>query len=290
VLKVNIGALAGLASVSTDLAAGPLKVNSAEPNNGTQGDFPFPVEIKGQGFTNAKNVKFLVSKSTSTGGVGVGLLSVVDDETITVQVSIPLGATVGDYDIEVQLSNGRKGKGTTLFSVKQLEGGNQHPTFDVTFHGDLEGSGGRKWQSDTQQDSITYFLVDQQGGTGDLDMSYFRLPFLEGGPFTGTRGVNCFDQLTPIDAIQFFRDKNGMAVLKGAFLGRSDDGQMTFMYHMTLKGIFDYPTDWLPQGSTSVTISSWKLKLKSKRENNLYSNITCTGNGSLATSIVVSKN
>lgn len=113
----------GLASVSTDLAAGPLKVNSAEPNNGTQGDFPFPVEIKGQGFTNAKNVKFLVSKSTSTGGVGVGLLSVVDDETITVQVSIPLGATVGDYDIEVQLSNGRKGKGTTLFAVKR--GGDQ---------------------------------------------------------------------------------------------------------------------------------------------------------------------
>ena len=269
----------GLLSVSMDLAAGPLKVKSASPNFGTQGDTPFPVVIKGQGFTNANRVKFLVNNSTNTGGVGVDLISVDDDETITVQVNIPLGATIGDYDIEVQLNNGRKGKGTTLFSVKQIGGGNQHPTFDVTFHGDLEGSDGTKWQSSTSQDSITYFLVDQQGGTGDMNMSYFQLPF-PAGPFTGAFGANCFNQLTPIEAVQFYRDNNGVAIVKGSFTGYSEDGTMTFVYLITLNGFFDNPGDWLPQVSTTVTITGWKLKLKSKREDKRYSNITCTGDGS----------
>ena len=179
--------------------------------------------------------------------------------------------------------------GLTVSVFAAKPSGPKYPTFDVTFLGDLDGSDGTKWQSTRNQDSITYFLVDQQGGTGDLDLSYFRLPF-PAGPFTGTNGANCFDQLTPINAIQFYRDNNGMAIAKGSFIGYSEDGTMTFMYLLTLQGYFDHPNDWLPQSFTSVTITSWMLKLKSKREDKRYSNITCTGNGTLAASIVVSKN
>ena len=168
-------------------------------------------------------------------------------------------------------------------------GGQKYPTYDVTFLGDLDGSGGTKWQSGQKQEGITYFLSDQQGGTGDMDLSYFRDPF-PGGPFTGQRGVNCFDQSTPINAVQFYRDKNGNPIFKGSFIGHSDDGAMDFMYLFTLKGYFDVPSDWLPQISTTVAISSWEMKLKKKREDNLYSNITCTGSGSLTDVITVSRN
>ena len=119
-IPLTIILIVGLAIVAADLAAGPIKVNSANPNSGTQGDEPFEVVIKGIGLTKANKVRFLVKKSTSnTGGVGVVLLSVDGDETVTTLVTIPPGATVADYDIEVQLSNGRKGKGTTLFKVSE---------------------------------------------------------------------------------------------------------------------------------------------------------------------------
>jgi hypothetical protein len=167
--------------------------------------------------------------------------------------------------------------------------GQEYPAYDVTFGGDLNGSGGSKWQSDQKQESITYFLSDQQGGTGEMDLSYFRNPS-PAGPFTGPRGVNCFDQFTPINAVQFYRDKNGWAIFKASFIGHSDDGTMDFMYLFTLKGYFDFPSDWLPQISTTVPISSWELKLKKKREDNLYSNITCTGSGPLVDIITVSRN
>lgn len=125
---------AGLLTVATDLTAGPLKVNSAEPNSGVQGETHI-VTIKGVGFSNANKVRFLVNKSNSdTGKVEVTLLGVVDDETLTTEVVIPDGATVADYDIEVQLSSGRKGKGTTLFSVQSKDnGGGTGSTLTATF-------------------------------------------------------------------------------------------------------------------------------------------------------------
>jgi hypothetical protein len=168
-------------------------------------------------------------------------------------------------------------------------GGQEYPSYNVTFGGDLYGSGGTKWQSGQKQEGITYFLSDQQGGTGDMDLSYFRVSHPD-GPFTDTRGVNCFDQSTPINAVQFYRDKNGMAIVKGSFIGYSDNGAMEFMYLFTLKGYLEVPSDWLPTTSTTVPITSWELKLKKKREDNLYSNITCTGGGPLADVITVSRN
>ena len=113
---------AGLLIAVTEVAAGPLKVKSADPNSGVVGETPI-VTIKGVGFTNANKVRFLVNKSNSdTGNVVVTFIKVLDDETLTVEANLN-GATVADYDIEVQLAGGRKGKGTTLFSVKSKNGG-----------------------------------------------------------------------------------------------------------------------------------------------------------------------
>jgi len=106
---------AGLLTVATDLTAGPLKVKSADPNSGVQGN-TVTVTIEGVGFSNANKVRFLVNKSNSdTGGLVVESEDFYDDTTIIAIVRLPEDATVADYDIEVQLSSGRKGKGTTLF-------------------------------------------------------------------------------------------------------------------------------------------------------------------------------
>ncbi len=109
---------AGLLSATTELAAGPLKVYSADPNTGVQGQEPELVTVKGVGFTKANSVRFLVSNTSETGGVDATLVEVVDDETLVANVVIPDDATVALYDIEVQLLGGRKGKGTTKFSVQ----------------------------------------------------------------------------------------------------------------------------------------------------------------------------
>jgi hypothetical protein len=187
------------------------------------------------------------------------------------------------------------GYSVTAFAVRPENpggGGQKYPTYDVTFNfdGDLYGSGGTKWQSDQKQEGITYFASDPQRGTGVMDLSYFRDPS-PAGPFNSTQGSNCFIQSTPINAVQFYRDKNGNAILKGSFIGYSLDPAIkrTFMYLFTLTGSFDPSSDWLPDGSTTVTITNWKLKLAKKREDNLYSNITCTGGGTIAATIIVSK-
>lgn len=112
----------GLLSATLELVAGSLKVTSATPDSGIQGETLEPVTIKGTGFLKANKVRFLVSGTNDTGGVGVTIPEVIDDETLLVNVTISGEATVAYYDIEVQLSSGRKGKGTTLFNVQSKDG------------------------------------------------------------------------------------------------------------------------------------------------------------------------
>jgi hypothetical protein len=181
----------------------------------------------------------------------------------------------------------------SAYAAKPDNPGNVLPTFDVTFNGDLEGSFGLKWQSDSKQSSITYFASDAQGGLGVMDLSYFRLGFEDTGLFDATQGMDCFNEVTSINAVQFFPDKNGGATLKGSFSGFSKDRTTIarpFIYLFTLTGDFDNSSDWLPQDSTTVTITSWKLKLASKQEDKRYSDITCTGTGSIAATIGVFRN
>ena len=122
----------------TNLTAGPLKVNSAEPNVGIQSE-TLEVTIKGQGFSQAKGVRFLVTGTSDTGRVNVTFVDAPDDETILTSVVIADDATVADYDIEVQLSSGRKGKGTSKFSVQAQSPGNmQFETCNQVFFPDDE--------------------------------------------------------------------------------------------------------------------------------------------------------
>jgi hypothetical protein len=289
----------GAAGPAATLAKGPpVSVQEADPNTAVQGEVKKFVILKGKGFVDDPGntqVLFIISSNGQPAKIKVSEITFNKTTgNIEFLIDVPLDTDPVGYDIEVEFTtSGRRGKGTDLFSVKQSGGGNVLPTYDVAFDGDLGDSFGLKWQSDSKQSSITYFASDAQGGLGFMDLSYFRLGFEDTGLFDATQGMNCFDEMTSINAVQFFPDKNGDAILKGSFSGFSNDRTAIarpFIYHFTLTGDFDNSSDWLPQDSTTVTITSWKLKLASKQEDKRYSDITCTGAGTIAATIEVFRN
>jgi hypothetical protein len=92
-------------------------VDSAEPDNADQGTVGLPVIITGGGFEQGASVKFLVAGSKKGGGVSVNSVNYVSPSELIANIDVAVDAVVGDYDIEVQISRGRKGKGSTKFAV-----------------------------------------------------------------------------------------------------------------------------------------------------------------------------
>ncbi len=124
VLGLLVLAFAGTAQ------AQDVQVNSANPNSAEQGTVDLNVEIAGTGFDKSAAVEFLVTGTTNPGGITVKKVKVRGSKKIIVTIDVDAGAEVADFDIEVRLSNGRKGKGTTLFKVQQKTTGK--PSDDYT--------------------------------------------------------------------------------------------------------------------------------------------------------------
>jgi hypothetical protein len=167
------------------------------------------------------------------------------------------------------------------FSVSAFAGkyGTPYPTFDVEFSGELLGYG-TLWQSGQKQEGLTYWASDHpEGSVGFIDLTYFEDYFS-----VLPSNTLCFqgNPPTPINGLQFFRDRDDAAVLKISFEGSDRSGTLRFMYLLTLEGDFDENVSWLPKNAEvhPVVLSNWDLKLKKKRENNLYSEDSCVGSGS----------
>ena len=113
-----------LATLVLTLAALPaaraqsVQVDSANPSSAEQGTVDLEVEISGSGFDNSATVDFFVTGTTNPGGIQVKNVKTRGSKKIIATIDVADGATVDDFDIEVRLSSGRKGKGTTLFSVQ----------------------------------------------------------------------------------------------------------------------------------------------------------------------------
>lgn len=106
------------------LAFGPVgaawaqvKVTSADPAATAQGTVALDVTIGGSGFDSTAAVSFLVTGTTNPGGIIVRKVVVQGPKKLVVTIDAPESVVLGQYDIEVRLSSGRKGKGTTLFLV-----------------------------------------------------------------------------------------------------------------------------------------------------------------------------
>jgi hypothetical protein len=99
------------------LAFAQVQVTSADPSSAAQGTLSLDVTVNGSGFDNSAGVKFLVTGTTDDGGITVRKVAVRNSKRLVVTIDVTDAATVNKFDIEVTLGDGRKGKGTTLFTV-----------------------------------------------------------------------------------------------------------------------------------------------------------------------------
>jgi hypothetical protein len=131
-LLKNIGYLSLLTALLTlpasVLAKGPpIRVEQAVPGEAIQGEKNYPVTIKGRGFESGATVRFFVTDTEDDTQITVTSV-VYDAETGDLNTVIDVDdlATVSYYDIEVELSGNRGGKGTDLFKVQSQSGGNDN--------------------------------------------------------------------------------------------------------------------------------------------------------------------
>jgi hypothetical protein len=108
--------LLGLAPVGAVLAQ--VKVTSANPTSAYQGTIALDVVVSGSGFDPTAKVQYFVSGTTNPGGITVRNVTYRKSSELVATIDVADGAVLASYDIQVTLSSGRKGKGTTLFSVK----------------------------------------------------------------------------------------------------------------------------------------------------------------------------
>jgi hypothetical protein len=112
-----------LALLPMSYAAAPVTVTAADPPSAVQGTLSLDVTVSGSGFDNSAAVKFYVTGTTNTGGIVVKNVNVRSSKSLIATIDVTDTAIVNKFDIEVALTSGRKGKGTTLFSVQAKETG-----------------------------------------------------------------------------------------------------------------------------------------------------------------------
>jgi len=103
-------------------AAKPVNVTvtAANPADATQGE-ELDVIVTGSGFDSGSSVSYLVTGTTDASQVAVQSVQFISSTQLKTRIKVNGNAPATGYDIEVRISTGRKGKGTTLFRVKSAE-------------------------------------------------------------------------------------------------------------------------------------------------------------------------
>ncbi len=121
--RLLILALLFLSAVPFSTAQAQVEVTSADPASALQGTISLDVTVAGNGFDSTANVKFLVTGTTDPGGITVKSVKVRGSRKLIATIDIAETAVVDKFDIVVELSDGRKGKGTSLFTVQKKGNG-----------------------------------------------------------------------------------------------------------------------------------------------------------------------
>jgi len=106
----------GLAPLGS--ASAQVKVTSATPASAYQGTLALDVVVGGSGFDPSAKVAYFVSGTTNPGGITVRKIAYRNSKELVTTIDVAATADLSSFDIVVTLSSGRKGKGTTLFSVQ----------------------------------------------------------------------------------------------------------------------------------------------------------------------------
>ena len=115
---LSILSLVWLALMPIAMAQAQVAVTSADPSSAVQGTVSLDVTVNGNGFDSTAQVKFLITGTADPGGITVKKVAVKGSKRLVATIDVSDTAVVNKFDIEVALSNGRKGKGTTLFAVQ----------------------------------------------------------------------------------------------------------------------------------------------------------------------------
>jgi Galactose oxidase, central domain len=106
----------GLAPLGAAIAQ--VKVTAATPSSTYQGTVSLDVVVSGSGFDPSAKAQYFVSGTINPGGITVTKVVFRKSTEIVTTIDVAEGAVLANFDIQVMLDSGRKGKGTTLFSVK----------------------------------------------------------------------------------------------------------------------------------------------------------------------------
>jgi len=129
--------LLGISCMATTQAQ-EVQVTSADPSSAEQGTVELDVEITGNGFNHSAVVEFFPTGTSAPGGIKVKKVKVRGPKKLIATIDVESDAAVADFDIEIRLSSGRRGRGTTLFSVK-MKSTDRLTTELIVFTGDLQG-------------------------------------------------------------------------------------------------------------------------------------------------------
>jgi hypothetical protein len=97
-----------------------VSVTAANPSDAFQGE-ELDVIVSGSGFDAGSQVSYLVTGTTDASQVEVLSVEFISSSELKTRIRPKDAALPTEYDIQVQTSSGRKGKGTTLFRVKVAE-------------------------------------------------------------------------------------------------------------------------------------------------------------------------
>lgn len=106
----------GLAPIGAAFAQ--VRVTAAVPSSAYQGTISLDVVVSGSGFDKTAKAQYLVSGTTNPGGITVKSVVFHNSKELVTTIDVADTAVLANFDIQVTLADGRKGKGTTLFAVK----------------------------------------------------------------------------------------------------------------------------------------------------------------------------
>jgi len=108
-----------LAFAPLGVAWSQVKVTAATPSSTVQGTISLDVVVSGSGFDSTSKAQFFVTGSTNPGGITVKKTVFRNSKEIVATIDVADTANIANFDIQVTLDSGRKGKGTTLFTVQK---------------------------------------------------------------------------------------------------------------------------------------------------------------------------
>jgi hypothetical protein len=106
-----------LTFLRTQPVAAQIQVDSTNPSAAPQGTVNLNVTISGSGFKRGAVAHWYVTGTTDPGGVIVNSTTVNGSSKITANITVALDAVTSGFDVVVQNSDGRTGKGTDAFTV-----------------------------------------------------------------------------------------------------------------------------------------------------------------------------